>query len=211
MFPIPFNFPFRKANGDISTIGAEISGGGGGSSYTLPTASETVKGGIKIGTGLSMEGDTLNNTNPTPATPYTLPTASDETLGGIKVGSGLSIDENGVLSTSGGSTSKYVHNVVLKSESAFPFCISFKFISETSTPASNLNDVISLMRPNFTGNNYCPASGGILMNSVILPIVYAHIISATNPTFELYYVTVTGATSNVSGSPTFISDVVEVL
>lgn len=102
MFPIPFNFPFRKANGDISTIGAEINAGGGGSSYTLPTASANTKGGVKIGEGLTMDGEVLKNTNPTPATPYTLPTASAETLGGVKVGEGLNINESGVLSASGG-------------------------------------------------------------------------------------------------------------
>lgn len=31
----------------------------GGSSYVLPTASETTKGGVKIGEGLSMAGETL--------------------------------------------------------------------------------------------------------------------------------------------------------
>lgn len=36
---------------------------------------------------------------------YSLPIASSNTLGGIKVGSGLSIDSNGVLSSSGGSSS----------------------------------------------------------------------------------------------------------
>lgn len=35
MFPIPWNFPFRKKNGDITTIGDMIGGGGGGGgSYT---------------------------------------------------------------------------------------------------------------------------------------------------------------------------------
>ena len=29
MFPIPFNFPFRKSDGTLSTIGAEMGGGGG--------------------------------------------------------------------------------------------------------------------------------------------------------------------------------------
>lgn len=33
MFPIPWNFPFRKKNGDVTTIG-EMVGGGGGGSYT---------------------------------------------------------------------------------------------------------------------------------------------------------------------------------
>ena len=101
MFPISFNFPFRKKDGSLSTIGDEITNGGGGSGYTLPTASAEVKGGIKVGSGLTMSGETLNNSNPTP---YALPTASAEVKGGIKVGSGLSIDENGVLSASGGSS-----------------------------------------------------------------------------------------------------------
>lgn len=62
---------------------------GGGASYTLPTASTTQKGGIKVGTGLSMAGDTLNVTIASEA--YTLPTASTSTKGGIKVGTGLSM------------------------------------------------------------------------------------------------------------------------
>lgn len=102
MFPIPFNFPFRKKDGSLTTIGKMFEDAGGGSSYTLPTASAEIKGGVKIGEGLTMDGETLKNTNPTPATPYTLPTASSEVLGGVKVGTNLSIDENGVLSASGG-------------------------------------------------------------------------------------------------------------
>lgn len=91
MFPIRWNFPFRKKNGALSTIGAEIEGAG---SYNLPTASSEIKGGIKIGSGFAMEGEVLNNTNPTP---YSLPTAGADVLGGIKVGSRLTITD-GVLS-----------------------------------------------------------------------------------------------------------------
>lgn len=98
MFPIPFNFPFIKKNGERTTIGDAINAGGGGSQYELPTASAETKGGVKVGSGLTMTGDVLSNTNPTP---YTLPPASAETLGGIKVGSGLNI-LNGVLSVAGG-------------------------------------------------------------------------------------------------------------
>lgn len=97
MFPLRWNFPFRKKDGSLSTIQDEIDSGGGGG-YTLPTASASTKGGVKIGAGLTMDGEVLKNTNPTP---YSLPTASDETLGGIKVGSGLSIVD-GVLSAAGG-------------------------------------------------------------------------------------------------------------
>lgn len=103
MFPIPFNIPFRKKDGSLSTLGDELNNGGGGSSYTLPTASVDTKGGVKIGDGLTMDGEVLKNTNPTPPAPYTLPVASDETLGGIKVGNNLSIEEDGTLNASGGT------------------------------------------------------------------------------------------------------------
>lgn len=64
MFPIPFNFPFRKSNGNITTISAAISEGG---SYELPTASANTKGGVKIGTTLEMSDETLNAKSQLPA------------------------------------------------------------------------------------------------------------------------------------------------
>lgn len=60
--------------------------------YALPAATSSVRGGIKIGTGFSLNGDVLNNA-------YSLPTASSSTLGGIKVGGGLSITSDGTLSS----------------------------------------------------------------------------------------------------------------
>ena len=90
MFPINFNFPFRKSNGELTTIGKMIeNAGGGGGSYTLPTASAEVKGGVKIGEGLEMDGEVLKATG---GTPYELPTASAEIKGGVKIGSGLTMD-----------------------------------------------------------------------------------------------------------------------
>lgn len=62
MFPIPFNFPFIRKDGSRTTIGAAIGEGGGGDPYTLPTASATTKGGVKIGNGLEMDGEVLNVT-----------------------------------------------------------------------------------------------------------------------------------------------------
>ena len=47
---------------DAVILGLIKQGGGGGGSYTLPTASPTTKGGVKIGAGLQMEGDVLNAT-----------------------------------------------------------------------------------------------------------------------------------------------------
>lgn len=99
MFPIPFNFPFRKKDGSIISLSKAIEDGG---SYTLPTASADTKGGVKVGAGLTMDGETLKNSNPTP---YTLPTASADTKGGVKIGDGLEIDGE-VLKTTGGGGSK---------------------------------------------------------------------------------------------------------
>lgn len=91
-----------------------------GSSYTLPLASNSTRGGIKLSS--STQGGTPNGITTTSGrtyavqvnsseqavvnvpwtdTKYTLPTASATTLGGVKVGSGLAIS-NGVLSATGG-------------------------------------------------------------------------------------------------------------
>lgn len=58
MFPIPWNFPFRKKDGSLGKI--EDLGG----SYTLPTASADTKGGVKIGSGLTMTGEVLSTDLP---------------------------------------------------------------------------------------------------------------------------------------------------
>ncbi|NQW76807.1 MAG: hypothetical protein HQ448_08380, partial [Cytophagales bacterium] len=76
----------------LSSDGTNASWG----TVTLPTASSMNLGGIKVGTGLSM--DMMNSGT------MNLNTASSSTLGGIKVGTGLSIDLNGVLSSSSSSS-----------------------------------------------------------------------------------------------------------
>ena len=90
--------------------------------YSLPTASSSTLGGVKVGTNLSISNGVLSATNTTYGTAttsanglmsssdktklngiatnannYSLPTASSSTLGGVKVGTNLSIS-NGVLS-----------------------------------------------------------------------------------------------------------------
>lgn len=103
-----------NATNDSITISAS------GSSYSLPLASNSTRGGIKLSS--STQGGTPNGITTTSGrtyavqvnsseqavvnvpwtdTKYSLPTASATTLGGVKVGSGLAIS-NGVLSTTGG-------------------------------------------------------------------------------------------------------------
>ena len=60
----------------------------------LPLATSGTAGAIKLGEGLSIDGNGVV----TAESSYALPVASAGTLGGVKVGDGLSIDGNGVLS-----------------------------------------------------------------------------------------------------------------
>jgi hypothetical protein len=66
----------------------------GGSDYTLPTATESVLGGVKVGSGLTIDSGVLSADIPDT---YTLPEASASALGGIKIGTGLNIDGEGVV------------------------------------------------------------------------------------------------------------------
>ena len=60
----------------------------GGADFSLPTASASVKGGVMIGDGLAMDGDTLNVS----LAGADLPTASASVRGGVKPGTGLIMD-----------------------------------------------------------------------------------------------------------------------
>jgi hypothetical protein len=77
-----------NSDGDLSTQSIPSS-----TTYTLPTASASELGGVKVGTGLNISSGVLSSTYS-----YSLPTASSSQLGGVKVGAGLSIS-SGVLSS----------------------------------------------------------------------------------------------------------------
>lgn len=70
----------------------------GANAYTLPKASSSTLGGLKIGNGLSIDNDGVVSVDGGTGD-YVLPKASADTLGGIKVGTNLSINSStGVLS-----------------------------------------------------------------------------------------------------------------
>ena len=122
----------KSVNGAVPDSSGNVTisvGGGssGGSNYTLPTASGTVLGGVKIGSGLTINtngvvsadvtASTLSayakttdlsavaksgsyndlSNKPTIPAAYTLPNATSSTLGGVKVGSNISVS-NGTIS-----------------------------------------------------------------------------------------------------------------
>lgn len=65
--------------------GSSGGGGGGGGSYTLPIASANTLGGVKVGSGLSIDQDGVLSSQGGGGG-YTLPAATDGALGGIKIG-----------------------------------------------------------------------------------------------------------------------------
>lgn len=72
---------------------------GNGAPYSLPTASTTTLGGVKIdGTSITINGSGVISAS---GSSYTLPTASTTTLGGVKVdGTSITINGSGVISSS---------------------------------------------------------------------------------------------------------------
>ena len=66
-----------------------------GDPTTLPAATASALGGVKVGSGLSV---TTDGTLSADAQEYSLPTASYYTLGGIRIGSNLSMDSYGRVS-----------------------------------------------------------------------------------------------------------------
>lgn len=77
-----------------------VTAGSSPAGYTLPTATASVLGGVKIGSGISIDGNGVISAS----SGYTLPNATTSTLGGVIVGSGLSV-ASGTVSVSYGTTS----------------------------------------------------------------------------------------------------------
>lgn len=73
------------SGGSSSSGGTSGGGGGGGGSYTLPIASANTLGGVKVGSGLSIDQDGVLSSQGGGGG-YTLPVATDGALGGIRIG-----------------------------------------------------------------------------------------------------------------------------
>lgn len=122
---------------DSGNVTISVSGGGssGGSNYTLPTASGSTLGGVKVGSGLTIntsgvlsadvtastltayakttdlsvvaKSGSYNDLSNKPTIPnaYTLPNATSSTLGGVKVGSNISVSDGTISVTKSNVTS----------------------------------------------------------------------------------------------------------
>lgn len=85
-------------------------------SYTLPTATSSTLGGVKIGSNITVSSGTIsltkaNVTNalgytpPTTDTKYTLPNATSSVLGGVKIGSNITVSSGTISLTKANVTS----------------------------------------------------------------------------------------------------------
>ena len=81
--------------------------------YSLPAATSSVLGGVKIGSGITVASDGTISA----ASSYTLPTASTSTKGGIKVGTGLTMSSE-TLNHSNSITAKTAYGSTATTASA---------------------------------------------------------------------------------------------
>ena len=101
---LPSNATMLFVYANDSWIGSYVgTGGGSGEGYTLPPASATTLGGVKIGSGINVTADGVISAEGGGGTPYELPAATTTTLGGIKVGDNLTITPDGKLSANAGA------------------------------------------------------------------------------------------------------------
>lgn len=128
------NGTYPDGSGNV-TISVSGGGSGGGGNYTLPTASGSTLGGVKVGSGLTintsgvLSADVTASTltayakttdlsavaksgsyndlsnKPTIPSAYTLPNATSSTLGGVKVGSNISVSSGTISVTKSNVTS----------------------------------------------------------------------------------------------------------
>ena len=117
----PGTHQLRYAVGDI-VLGpfslVVTAGSGGGGTYTLPAATDIVRGGVKVGANLAISGDVLSVPLATTSvvgavkigTRLTVvsgvvdvPLATSFVAGAVKIGAGLTVAGDGTLSATGGS------------------------------------------------------------------------------------------------------------
>lgn len=151
---------------DSGNVTISVSGGGGsGGNYTLPTASSSTLGGVKVGSGLTINtGGVLSadvtastltayakttdlsvvaksgsyndlSNKPTIPNAYTLPNATSSTLGGVKVGSNISVTDGTISVTKSNVTSALGYTPATTNDTSFTGATTV----QTLTVSSALN------------------------------------------------------------------------
>lgn len=128
----------------------------GANAYSLPTATGSVLGGVKIGSNITNSSGTISLTkeNVTGALGYTPPTtnttysvATSSTLGLVKSGTDITVDSSGNVSVNDDS-----HNHVISNVDGLQSALDRKSVSKTLTN-ENLNNVTTPGFYNAGGDN----------------------------------------------------------
>ncbi len=122
------------------------------SAYTLPTASASTLGGVKVGTGLSINtSGVLSNSYS-----YTLPNATASVLGGVKVGSNITVS-NGTISLTKANVTNALGYTPPTSDTTYSVATTSANGLMSSTDKSKL-DGIATGANNYTHPSTHPAS-----------------------------------------------------
>ena len=140
----------------VATTGAYADLSGAPAAYSLPTATASVLGGVKIGSGLSIDGSGVV----TAAGTYTLPAATVSTLGGVIVGTGLAVS-SGTISVSYGTSSSTVcvGDDARLSDARTPTAHNQAFSTITSTPTTLAGYGITDGQQTITSGTAAPSGG----------------------------------------------------
>lgn len=165
----------------------------GTDSYTLPTASTTVKGGVKVD-GTTITADS-NGVISAVAGGYTLPKATTSVLGGVKPdGTTITVDSNGVISSAASYTLPKATTSVLGGVKA-----------DGTTITVDSNGVISSVSGSYTlPTASTTTKGGVLIDGTTVTIDGSGRISATQYSLPTASTTVLGGVK-VDGTSITIS------
>jgi hypothetical protein len=190
-------------------IGSGLSVSGGAlvaTGYTLPTATASVLGGIKIGSGLTIDGSGVV----TAAGTYTLPAATISALGGVIVGTGLAVS-SGTISVSYGTSSSTacVGNDSRLSDARTPTAHTQAWSTITATPTTlGGYGITDAATSTHTHGNITNAgtigstSGQIVVTTTSGVLTTVATISAATQVSGLAAVATSGSYSDLSGKPT---------
>ena len=146
--------------------------------YTLPTASSDTKGGIKVGTGLTMNGEVLNHSNSITAGTATGTAASTLTFGGTFKYPTVTYDAQGHITSTGSVT------------------LTMPTLPEASTSAKG---IVQLFNEDFTVGG---TTGSTVTTQAVTPQALYHVWELANSkTSNTGTVTSVSAGNGLAGGP----------
>jgi len=189
----------------VAATGAYADLSGAPAAYSLPTATASVLGGVKIGSGLSIDGSGVV----TAAGTYTLPAATTSVLGGVIVGTGLSVT-SGTISVSYGTsgTTACVGNDARLSDARTPTAHTQAFSTITATPTTlsgyGITDAATSthVHGNITNAGAIGSTSGQIVVTTTSGVLTTAATIAASAVTGLATVATSGAYTDLSGKPT---------